>query len=245
MLENAKIRRIKCEILGNFQTLCPWLEGQKKWEIHQIHFILYVFCQIPYNTVGGGQIFLRPSKRGHINFWPSSQIGTVSFFLPVCESSSSHTSQFPVSENHRKSLIQHYERISFYWFLCINCSFIISAISERLQKAWCLKITEKVSFNNASEASYGYIFQWTKSHKKCQKLKACGQTVLLERSFWIIKKCQNSNTTFLSNFQLMCKSGRRTASKFHMKISLDSQIGRLYCSSLEAMMKNVDSSSKP
>ena len=47
---------------------------------------------------------------------------------------------------------------------------------------WSLKIPEKVSFNNASEASYGYIFQWTKAYKKCQKPKACGQTVLPERS---------------------------------------------------------------
>ena len=142
MLENAKIHRIKCEILGNFQTLCPWLEGQKKWEIHQIHFILYVFCQIPYNTVGGGQIFLRPSKRGHINFWPSSQIGTVSFFLPVCESSSSHTSQFPVSEYHRKSLIQYYERsseefLSTYFCASIALSlFLPSAKDSKKHGVW-------------------------------------------------------------------------------------------------------------
>ena len=99
-------------------------KDKKKREINQIHFILYVFCQIPYNTVGGGQIFLRPSKRGHINFWPSSQIGTVSFFLPVCESSSSHTSQFPVSENHRKSLIQYYERSSEEFLSTYFCASI-------------------------------------------------------------------------------------------------------------------------
>ena len=32
----------------------------------------------------------------------------------------------------------------------------------------CLKITEKVSFNIASEASYVWIFEWTKVLKKCQ-----------------------------------------------------------------------------
>ena len=94
MLENAKIRRTK-KLRNTPNTF---------------HFICIL--PDPYNTVGGGQIFLRPSKRGHINFWPSSQIGTVSFFLPVCESSSSHTSQFTVSENHRKSLIQYYVRSS-------------------------------------------------------------------------------------------------------------------------------------
>ena len=36
--------------------------------------------------------------------------------------------------------------------------------------AQCLKITEKVSFNIASEASYVYIyFEWTKINSKCQK----------------------------------------------------------------------------
>ena len=38
-----------------------------------------------------------------------------------------------------------------------------------LQRTWCLKITEKVSFNIASEASYVYILSGQKLIKKCQK----------------------------------------------------------------------------
>ena len=57
---------------GTTAVLTPCLEGQK---------VIHIFSQLPYNTEGVGQIFLRPSERGHINFWPSSQIGTFSFFL--------------------------------------------------------------------------------------------------------------------------------------------------------------------
>ena len=37
-------------------------------------------------------------------------------------------------------------------------------LSEKNPKTRCLKITEKVSFNIASEASYVYIIEWTKVH---------------------------------------------------------------------------------
>ena len=63
--------------------------------------------------------------------------------------------------------------------------------------ARCLKITEKVSFNIASEASYAYILSGQKFIKKCQKwsnlasfykAKACGQTELPDRSVLIGQK---------------------------------------------------------
>ena len=55
----------------------------------------------------------------------------------------------------------------------------------------CLKITEKVSFNIASEASYVYILSGQKLIKNAkngpfwrvfEKPKVCGQTVLPDRS---------------------------------------------------------------
>ena len=64
----------------------------------------------------------------------------------------------------------------------------------------CLKITEKVSFNIASEASYVYILSGQKLIKNAQngpfwrvfrKTKACGQTVSFNRTK-IGGKCQNS-----------------------------------------------------
>ena len=55
----------------------------------------------------------------------------------------------------------------------------------------CLKITEKVSFNIASEASYVYIFSGQKLIKNCGeflKPEAKGQTVLPDRSVLIGQK---------------------------------------------------------
>ena len=57
----------------------------------------------------------------------------------------------------------------------------------------CLKITEKVSSNIASEASYIYILSGQKSIKNAKngpfwKPKACGQTVLPDRSILIGQK---------------------------------------------------------
>ena len=74
----------------------------------------------------------------------------------------------------------------------------------------CLKITQKVSFNIASEASYVYILSWQKFSKNAEngqfwlfwKPEACGQTVLPDMSILIEQiggKCQNwkkSNATF-------------------------------------------------
>ena len=64
--------------------------------------------------------------------------------------------------------------------------------------ARCLKITEKVPFNIASEASYVYILSGQKTFiKKCEKWsnlasfwkpKACGQTELPDRSVLIGQK---------------------------------------------------------
>ena len=81
-----------------------------------------------------------------------------------------------------------------------------------------LKITEKVSCNIASEASYVYILSGQKSIKKCQKWsilasiskpEACGQIVLPDRSVLIGQKLvENSKTKkfkcdILSNFQTL------------------------------------------
>ena len=61
----------------------------------------------------------------------------------------------------------------------------------------CLKITEKVSFNIASEASYVYILNEQKLIKNAKKWsilasfwkpEACGQTVLPDRSVFIGQK---------------------------------------------------------
>ena len=75
----------------------------------------------------------------------------------------------------------------------------------------CLKITEKVSFNIASEANYVYILRGQKVIEKCQKWsilasfwkpEASGQTVLPDRLVLIWQKLvenaklKNSNATF-------------------------------------------------
>ena len=61
----------------------------------------------------------------------------------------------------------------------------------------CLKITEKVTYNIASEASYVYILSGQKLIKKSQKwsilarfgkTEACSQTVLPDRSVLIGQK---------------------------------------------------------
>ena len=79
-----------------------------------------------------------------------------------------------------------------------------------------LKIAEKVSFNIASEASYVYILSGQKLKLKIPKMvhfdeflksKACGQTVLPERSVLIgqksVEKAKIQKRHF-SNFQTMC-----------------------------------------
>ena len=55
-----------------------------------------------------------------------------------------------------------------------NNAYMASLLSQVMYfknktEAWCLKITEKVSFNIASEASYVYILSGQKFIKKCQK----------------------------------------------------------------------------
>ena len=73
--------------------------------------------------------------------------------------------------------------------------------------ARCLKITEKVSFNIASEASYVYILSvW----QVFLKSEACDQTVLPDRSILIGRqklvenaKVQKFKCYILRNFQTM------------------------------------------
>ena len=79
-----------------------------------------------------------------------------------------------------------------------------------------MKITEKVSFNIASEASYVYILSGQKLIKNAKngpfwrifwKPEACGQTVLPDRSVLIGQKLvenakiQKSKCDILRNFQ--------------------------------------------
>ena len=93
---------------------------------------------------------------------------------------------------------------------------------ENVIIARCLKITEKVSFNIASGASYVYILSGQKLNKKCQKCQkwsiwrvfwkheACGQTVLPDRSVLIghklaeNAKIEKYKCDILGNFQTMC-----------------------------------------
>ena len=83
--------------------------------------------------------------------------------------------------------------------------------------ARCLKITEKVSFNIASEASYIYILSGQKFIKKVKngqfwKTEACGQTVLPNRSILIGQKLMENakiekfKCDILGDFQTLCSS---------------------------------------
>ena len=73
--------------------------------------------------------------------------------------------------------------------------------------ARCLKITEKVSFNIASEASYVYIWSVQKLIKNAKndqfgefwKPEACGQTVLPDRS--ILKGQKLAENTKIQKFK--------------------------------------------
>ena len=82
-----------------------------------------------------------------------------------------------------------------------------------------LKITEKVSFNIVSEASYVYILSGQRFIKKCQKWsnfasfwkpKPCGQTLLPDRSVLIGQKLvENAKINIikcdiLGDFQTLC-----------------------------------------
>ena len=84
-----------------------------------------------------------------------------------------------------------------------------------------MKITETVSFNIASEASYVYILSGQKLIDNAKnwsilasfwKPKACGQTVLPDKSVLIgqelVKKVkiQKFKCDILSNFQTMCNT---------------------------------------
>ena len=54
-------------------------------------------------------------------------------------------------------------------------TFIVAKSTNYTQ--W-LKITENVSFNIASEASYVYKFEWTKVNTKCQKMVNFGEFLI-------------------------------------------------------------------
>ena len=64
------------------------------------------------------------------------------------------------------------------------------ASEEARKDPWCLKITEKVSINIASEASFVHNLSGKKFEKKIffatiWKTEACGQTLLPESSILI------------------------------------------------------------
>ena len=76
-----------------------------------------------------------------------------------------------------------------------------------------MKITEKVSFNVASEASYVYILsgqKFTKNAKIFEKTEAYGQTVFPDRSLLVGQKLEENakielfKCDILGNFQTMC-----------------------------------------
>ena len=76
--------------------------------------------------------------------------------------------------------------------------------------AQCLKITEKVTFNIASETSYVYILSGQKLSEKSQKWsilasywksEACGQTVLLDRSVLIGQKLVENAKIQIGHFE--------------------------------------------
>ena len=114
--------------------------------------------------------------------------------------------------NHPKINIKFFTYDSFAYF------------SQKIQNsnfARCLKITEIISFNIASEASYVYTLSGQKLIKNAkngpfwrvfENLKACGQTVLPDRSVLIgqklventkIRKISKFKCDILSNFQTM------------------------------------------
>ena len=117
-------------------------------------------------------------------------------------------------------LLESYARI--LWHLPtqrpkLNCHFELLILFPRNKNrpaARCLKITEKVSFNIASEASY--VYNLIKNAPKLSILasfwtpKACGQTVLPDRSVLIGQKLAEnakikiSKFDILSHFQTMC-----------------------------------------
>ena len=60
----------------------------------------------------------------------------------------------------------------------------------------CLKFTEKVSFNIASEASYVYILKVDKNHQKCQKWPSLAR--FSNATIWVIfKQCGLDRNEFL------------------------------------------------
>ena len=79
-----------------------------------------------------------------------------------------------------------------------NALFAYPEFGKSVTTARCLKTTEKVSFNIASEASYVYILSGQKLIKNAKNgpPEACGQTVLPDMSLLIGGKFKNSNATF-------------------------------------------------
>ena len=109
----------------------------------------------------------------------------------------------------------------------------------------CLKITEKVSFNIASEASYVYLLSGQKLIKNAKKgsilasfwkPESCGQTVLPDRSILIGQKMvenvkiQKLLCDILSNFQTMCRRREEQAGEWLLSQSCYCTFSSLQCS---------------
>ena len=94
--------------------------------------------------------------------------------------------------------------LPFLWWYGLVCLSLHSG-PRIVPFTRCLKITEKVSFNILR-----LHFEWTKVNQKWSilasfwKPKACGQTVLPDRSVLIGQKLmENAKCDILSNFQTM------------------------------------------
>ena len=110
----------------------------------------------------------------------------------------------------------------YYITHCYRITFLVKKVQTfQIHVAWCLKITEKVSFNIVSEASYVYILSGQKLIEKRQKMvilasfgktKICCQTVLPDRSLFIGQKLMENakiekfKCDILRDFQTLCKS---------------------------------------
>ena len=127
-------------------------------------------------------------------------------------------------------LFQEKRLLLLFYFIFVLLMFVVLLIGGVLAYVFraqvisnwmprCLKITEKVSFNIASEASYVYILSGQKLILKCQKLsiwasfwkpEGCGQTVLPDRSVLIGQKLVENakikkiKCDILGDFQTLC-----------------------------------------
>ena len=162
MVGNAKIEKFICNIMINFQTMCKRLQlaslalptydsNPHSFSMVSLYGISLfpVFCE---QTVMDGND-TSPVKSTCV--WvPCGESVYFTMHSKVCQTTNAiHSIRIPiVKELFRPSIMDY---------------FADSSLNQVITQ--CLKITEKVSFNIASEASYVYILSWTKVNKECQK----------------------------------------------------------------------------